>query len=144
MIRFAAHFVEEDDGYFVEVPSVGTEAVTQGDSLEEAREMVSEMISLLLAEKVYQDGQEIPESDARLPRGEGWEWVYPDPRAATAIEIRRLRQGSGLSMDEAAQRIGVSKGTYQRWEDPEKCNAQVSTLEKVAKAFSKQYVGSFV
>ncbi len=144
MIRYAAHFVPEDGGYFVEVPSVGTEAVTQGDTLNEAREMASEMVSLLLAEKVYQDCQDLPQSDAKLPRGKGWEWVYPHPRAATAIEIRTLRRGSGLSMDEAADRIGVTKGTYQRWEDPEKCNAQVSTLEKVAKAFSKHFVGSFV
>jgi hypothetical protein len=39
--------------------------------------------------------------------------------------------------------MGVSFSTYQRWEDPEKCNATVSTLERVARAFGRVLEVSF-
>jgi transcriptional regulator with XRE-family HTH domain len=57
--------------------------------------------------------------------------------------VRSERQKAGLTMQQAAARMGVSFSTYQRWEDPEKCNATVSTLERVARAFGRVLEVSF-
>ena len=145
MIRYAARFYLGEDGwYMAEVPALKP-AMTQGQSPEEIRMMASELVGALLAHRVWgKMPGPVPPNDEKLPRGEGWDWVYPPTTTVMAIEIRQLRDAAGLSMAEAAERIGVSSGTYQRWEHPEKCNARVDTLEKIAKAFGRHFVGSFV
>ena len=54
-----------------------------------------------------------------------------------------MRQEAGLSQAEAARRIGVAQSTYSRWEHPEKCNATVETIERIARAFGRRVEISF-
>lgn len=52
--------------------------------------------------------------------------------------IRRERKRAGLTMQQAADRLGVSFLAYQRWEDLERCNATISTLDRIAEALGRQ------
>ena len=140
MIRYAVRYYEEDEWHMAEIPAL--DIVTQGESPEDIRHMAQDAVSAVLQTMVWSLGKEIPKSDEALPKG--LEWVYPYQQTAIAIEVRNLRKEAGLSQLEAAARIGVSGGTYQRWEDPQKCNARVDTLEKIAAAFGRRYVGLFV
>lgn len=143
MIRYAAQYkVEPDGGFLVLVPSLGPEGITQGDNLEEAREMASDLVSCILTSAVLDhDKADIHLGDSKLP--EGFEWVYPEQKVVAAISVRSMRKAAGLSMQEAADRLNVTKSAYQKWENPEKCNAKIETLEKIAKAFSRQFTIEF-
>ncbi len=144
MIRFAARYYEEDGGWIAEVPALGSGAVTQGGTLEEAREMASEMVSLLLESLVWDHGREgkhLPANDTELPKG--YEWICPDPKTLAAISIRGMRKAAGLTMAEASERLGVALGTYQRWESPRQCNARIDTLDRIARTFGRRMEMSF-
>lgn len=143
MIRYAVKYEpDESGGYIALVPSLGTEAVTQGDTLEEAREMAADLVSELLTSAILDHDKDVPWGDDEKP--EDYEWVYPDQKVGVAAMIRAVRKVAGLSMDQAAQRCGVTKGAYQKWEHPLKCNATIESLEKVAKGFQRRLVCEFV
>ena len=142
MIRYAAKYVtDKTGGYIAYVPSLGTEAVTQGETLEEAREMAIDLVSVLLTSSILDHDKDVHLGDKSLP--EGHEWVYPDQKVAVAVMIRAIRKASGLTMDEAAAKIGVTKGTYQKWENPEN-NTTLESMRKIAKGFNRQLVCEFV
>lgn len=132
---------EEDEVYLVEFPGLGGGEVpvsTYGESLEHAREMAVECLTGYI---LSADGD--PEVESPRKAGQGEEIVYPDLPVAIALTVRAMRQKAGLSQTEAAGRLGVAQPTYSRWESPEKCNASVGTLEKIAKAFGRRVVVSF-
>ena len=142
MLRYAARYYRGEDGWeMVEVPAF--DALTQGEDERDVRLMARDLVGSLVAVAVWDKGEEPPEPDATLPESEGWEWVYPDIKTSIAYAIRTLRTNAGCSMDQAAELVGVSKGTYQRWEHPEKCNAQVETLERLATAFGRTVLFDF-
>ncbi len=141
-LRYKARFYEDpDEGgeaptWMVEIPDVGGGGTaTCGWSLDDARRMASDAVTQILLSRIDAGEELDPPTEGRLPAG--WEWVYPDARIEVALMVRSERQKAGLTMQQAASRMGVSFSTYQRWEDPEKCNATVSTLERVARAFGR-------
>jgi len=136
-VKFAAHFTREDDGWVVEIPEAGGGGIaTQGDTLEEAREMARDAVTEVLLAQLDQD-QALSNGPNKLPKGLGWEWVLPYQTAWTAIQVLQARKSKGLTIAQAAELCGVSGPTYVRWEDPYKGNATVKTLEKVATALGK-------
>lgn len=142
-LRYKARYYFEPDGWWIaEIPDVGGGGiVAQGKTMEEARENASDSVTQVLLARLDQNGA--PDEPTRGRLEAGWEWVYPDLRLETAIEIRQMRKKSGLTMQSAADKIGVALGTYQKWEDPERCNATLDTLEKVARAFGRVAEVSF-
>jgi predicted RNase H-like HicB family nuclease/DNA-binding XRE family transcriptional regulator len=141
VIRYAVKYTaDETGGFLATVPAFGHSGVTQGETLDEAREMASDLVTCLLVSYVLDHNRDAPECPAKLPSGKNWEWVYPEAKTTVAIAIRTRRRKLGLSMDQAAALVGVAKGTYQRWENPEKCNAKIDSLAKLAKAFDQQLV----
>lgn len=140
LVRYPAKIYQdpEDEGkWLVHFRGLGGGEVglwTEGDNLEHAREMARECLSLYL-----EDGpKEVP-----LKPEEGEEMVSPDLATATALVVQAMRQRRGLSQAEAAKLIGVAQSTYSRWENPEKCNATMDTLERIARAFGRRVEISF-
>lgn len=132
---------EDEEVYLVEFPGLGGGEVpvtTYGESLEHAREMAVECLTGYILSADVDPGVEKP----RKPE-KGEEIVYPELPVAIALTVRAMRRKAGLSQAEAASRLGVTQPTYSRWENPEKCNASVGTLEKIAKAFGRRVVVSF-
>lgn len=134
-MRFATRFFQEGEWWLAEVPAFRG-ATTQGKTLVEARQMAVDLIRLHVEDR-WETGQEV-RSERTLPEGEGWEWVELPLRVLTAIQIRRERQRRKMTMQQAADVIGVTPSTYQKWEDPRRCNATLDTLEKVAQAFGRR------
>jgi transcriptional regulator with XRE-family HTH domain len=54
--------------------------------------------------------------------------------AKLALIIKSARKKQGKTIKEVALEIGVSAGTYQRWENPKTFNATIKTIEKIANA----------
>ena len=134
-LRYKVRYFQEDDWWLAEVPDIAGGQMTQGETLEEARHMASDLVTTMLLVRIDAGEDLDPPTEGRLPSG--WEWVYPDARIEVAMMVRSERQKAGLTMQQAAARMGVKFATYQRWEDPEKCNATISTLERVARAFGR-------
>ena len=135
-MRYAARFYPEDDGWLVEIADVGGGGVmTQGDTLDECREMARDAVTEVLLSRFDMDMDPNPSSET-LP--EGWEWVYPFQSAWTALQVRSARKSKGFTIAQAAAACKVAGPTYIRWEDPYKSNATIKTLEKVARAFGRQ------
>ncbi len=141
-LRYRVRYYEEDGGWLAEIPDVGGGGImTQGDTGDEVRAMAVDAVTQVLLARI--DAGQEPDPPTRGRLEPGWEWVYPELRVETAMEIRQLRKRSGLTMQSAADKIGVALGTYQKWEDPERCNATLDTLERVARAFGRVAEVSF-
>ena len=100
-------------------------AVTQGRTPEECRWMARDLLYLHL-----EDAN--PQPKVQRPLGEGWEQIEVPQTPQLALAIKRARKARGKTMREVATELGVSAGTYQRWENPRTFNATVQTLEKLA------------
>jgi DNA-binding XRE family transcriptional regulator len=101
--------------------------------------MAKDLILLHLVD-VFARGVE-PTSDQKLP--DGHEWLEIPMGGIVASKSRGLREAAGLTVREAASRMGVSAGTYQRWENLRTCNASVDTLSRIAKAYGKELAIAF-
>ena len=133
-MRYPVNYVAEDaGGYTCYLPGLDGETgwVTQGETMEEARAMAQECLDSYLL-SCADLGKE---PEAPLAIEVGGECVYASPRIATAYAIRGLRKKAALSQVQAAKAIGVSQALYSKWEDPDKCNATLETLDKIGKAF---------
>jgi antitoxin HicB len=122
----------EDSGYVVEFPDV-TNAITEGDSIEEALAMAWEALNGVLESDIAH-GWPLPEF--RTGPGEGLYPVEVEQHILIAWELRRLRGDRPQS--EIAARLGLSYQAYQRLENPGKANPTIKTLERVARAFGKR------
>lgn len=133
-MRFWIQFEEEEwDG---EVPVLYTAhspdfaRTTQGQTKEEAILMAQELLCIHLEDGPIEPIQEKPE-------GEGWEQVELPLEAQFALKVKWARTEAGLTMEQAAKRLGVSTGTYQRWESP-RGNPTFKTAQKVLSALGKR------
>ncbi len=137
----------EDPGYWIaHIPNLGGGEVgllAQGRSAEEARAEAPVMLAGYVLSK-WEARSPLEAEPGELPRGEGWEWVAPSPRVEVALAIRAAREEAKLSQAEAAKLLGVAQTTYTKWEQPGKCNATLSTLEKVARIFGRRVQVSLV
>jgi len=139
-IRFPARFDRDAEGrWTVEFPRLGGTGIsTRGDTLGEARERAQEALTLYLESGPTRDlDRDLDAIPGELPTTEGWEWVRPDSSAEVPLMIRQLRRQAGLSQKQAATRLGVPQTTWQKWEDPARCNATLDTLGKVARTLGR-------
>jgi len=135
-LRYAARMWEDETGdVCVELPKVGGAGMaTHGSNWEDAREMAQDLIDGYLT-ICLRDDEDPMEPQQRLPHGEGWEWVYPAAKVSMCWQIRRARREQGLTQKQVAGMLGVTQEAYTRWENPDKMNAKLETLEKLAKVF---------
>lgn len=144
-MRYPVKFVQDGKWWVAEIPGVGggSGIATQGETLDEAREMASDAIVGVQFVRL-KDGLTLELPAEKIPRGKGWEWVQIPLTMEVALRIRAERKQQGLTMQAAADLVGVPLGTYERWEDPWRCRATLQTLEKVSAAFGKRVELAFV
>lgn len=147
-LRYKVRYYEElnDEGaapWIAEIPDVGGGGIaTCGTSPEDVRHMARDAVTQVLLARLEAGREPDPPTEGSLPAG--WEWVSPDARVELAYTIRQERKKRGLTMKEAAERMGVTFSAYQRWEDPQRCNATIVTLERLAGVFGRALDVSFV
>jgi predicted RNase H-like HicB family nuclease/DNA-binding XRE family transcriptional regulator len=118
-MRFAGRVYKHGKFWLAEVPLF--DAMTQGRTRREALEMIADWFTSIVEE---------PSFDVQVISGAGEhiEITSADLPALIRLLLRRRREGSGLSLAQVAQRLGVqSRNAYARYEQGQ----SVPSLEKL-------------
>jgi ribosome-binding protein aMBF1 (putative translation factor) len=118
-MRFYGRVYKEGEFWLAEVPIL--DAMTQGRTRQEAFTMVKDLLETLANR---------PEFSVEVHPGKEGEFEVSssDTRGMVSLLLRRQRQRSGLSLAEAAERLGArSRNAYARYEQ----GTSVPTLEKL-------------
>ncbi len=124
---------QPDGGFTVTFPDL-PEAITEGDTEEEAIYNASEVLTLTLDGRMA-EGEPIPE-----PLYQEGMMIYPSPTCQAAILVRFSRQARPLS--DIARTLHTSWAAAQRLENPRHAT-NIRQLERVASMFGKRLVLSF-
>ena len=128
---------QEDGGYTVTFPDF-PEAITEGDDREESLFNASEVLTLVLAQRM-DDGVEIPEPS----KVKNSHMVEPAASVQSALLLRILREQQEKSLAEFARALSTSWPAAQRLEQP-RGNPTLRQLEKAAAALGKRLVVEMV
>ena len=118
-MRFSGKVYKDGRFWLAEVPIL--DAMTQGRTRKEALRMVADLLESLANR---------PDFSVRIHPGkqEDFEVSAPDTRGLVGLLLRRQRERSGLSLGEAAERLGAkSRNAYARYER----GTSAPTLEKL-------------
>ena len=137
-IAYRCKIDKQEDGKFLVTFPDFDEAVTEGESLEEAVFNAEEVLTLTL------DGRMVEGIDIPLPSLDkpclGYFLVYPSPRIQSALLVRFSRSGKSLS--ELARSLETSWPSASRLEDPHHWSS-LRQLSKAAEVFGHRLVLSF-
>lgn len=136
ILAYPMLFEPEEVGGFV-VQGVGPEplpgVITEGDDLEEARDMAKEALGLMLG-SLLDNGEPIP----RPPQAEGPDihWIMVDPYLAAPIMLRWAREEANLTQGELAARLNVTRQAVAKLERST-ANPSLKTLTRVFRALGR-------
>ena len=118
-MRFQGKLYRDEKWWLAEVPVF--DAMTQGRSRKEALAMIADWFITMVDRKGF--------SVHIHPTGRNeFEVGSDDPRTMISLLLQRQRQKSGLSLAQAAQRLGAkSRNAYARYEQ----GVSVPTVEKL-------------
>jgi antitoxin HicB len=137
MISYPAKFIKAAEGgyivEFIDIPS----CVTEGDTLEEAKEMAKEALSAMLFSL---DSRKMAIPDPSVVKKRGVYYIEPELKIAFAITLKKERERMGLSQKEIAERMNVNWTYYQRIENPRRTNPTLGTIEKLQKVFNRRFI----
>lgn len=136
-IHYAASFEQQAAGGFTVTFPVIPEAITEGDTMEEARFNAAEALSLALSVRI-ELGDGIPAPSP--PASANMEWVEPDAAVQAAILVRTTRGSRSLA--DLARALGTSWPAAQRLENP-RHSPTLKQLERAAAALGKRLVLAF-
>ena len=123
-MRFVGQVFRAGRYWAIEIPIL--DIATQGRTKKEAYEMIADAVESLANKKGF---------EVRVfgTKGRVFEIGASDQGALTALLLRRMRQKSGLSLEEVAARLGSkSPNSYARYEQ----GRSVPSVSKFAKLFS--------
>jgi antitoxin HicB len=129
----AAFEPQEDGGFTVTFPDL-PEAITEGDTEDEAMLHAQEVLSLSLRGRL-EDGLEIPVPSAT--KDVSIRWIAPDTLAQSAVLLRLARGERPLS--ELARAMETSWAAAQRLEDPHHWPT-LKQLDRAARVLGKRLV----
>ena len=119
-MRFLGKVYEDGGFWLAEVPVL--DAMTQGHTREEALVMVEDLLISLANRPGFS-------AEVHPGEGDGFEVSSPDTRGLVSLLLRRQRERSGLSLAEAADRLGAkSRNAYARYER----GTSAPTLDKLS------------
>ena len=130
---YAATFepTEREGGFTVTFGDV-PEAITEGDSMADAREMAADALGVVLL-TYLEMGKPLPE-----PVAEGMA-ITPDPEVAAKIAVIETFQQAGISRSELARRIGKDEKEARRLLDPD-VSTKLPLLVSALAAMGKRLV----
>jgi ribosome-binding protein aMBF1 (putative translation factor) len=118
-MRFQGRVIRSGKFWHVEIPIL--DAATQGRSRAEAFKMTADLVETLADKKGFK-------VSVHPASGDMFELSSDDVRTMTALLLRRCRETSGLSLSEAAERLGAkSRNAYARYEQ----GRAVPTIDKL-------------
>ncbi|MBF0499512.1 MAG: type II toxin-antitoxin system HicB family antitoxin [Candidatus Riflebacteria bacterium] len=136
-IEFSALFEPQKEGGFtVTFPDI-PEAITEGDTMEEAIFNAQEILTGCLEQRI-EDSENIPLPEVR--KGKHFYSVSPSAAVQSAILVRLSKNGKSLA--DIARALGTSWPAVQRLENP-KHSPTLKQLERAAAALGKRLILSF-
>jgi len=127
---------KEKSGYWAQGVEI-TWANTQGNTLEELRANMKEVLELCL-EEPDQGSSFVPPLPQHSVRGRNIVEVSPDPNIALAMLVRRHRILNQMTQRQAAQKLGIKHfSQYQRMEKGATAIPELETLAKLKRLFPK-------
>ena len=130
-MTYNCDITSEEGKFVVRFPDM-TNAITFGNSKEEALFMAQDVLNGILASHL-DNGYPIPE-----PAYKGGHPVEVSPKVAFAIGLRKAR--AERSQKEVAAKAGITYQQYQRLENPHKTNPTLETLYKLQKVFNRPFL----
>ncbi len=124
---------QPEGGFSVTFPDI-PEAITEGDTREEALFQAADVLTLCLEERIVS-------SDA-LPvatKVKDGVWIEPAAAIQAAMAVRAARQEQGRTLAELARALGTSWAAAQKLESP-RANPTIKQLERTAAALGKRLV----
>jgi len=136
-IEYPARITKEEDGiFFVSFPDIH-EAMTQGETLEEALFNASEVLTLTMEYRLDED-QKIPEPS--IIKGRHIHLISPDAKVQAALLVRKARAEKSLA--DLARALETSWPSVKRLENPHN-SPTLKMIDKAAAALGKRLVLSF-
>ena len=133
-LLYPANFESQSDGGFTVLFADLPEAITEGDTFDEAMIHAQEVLSLSLRGRI-EDGQTIPLPSAS--KGKQSHLVAPDTLAQSAVLLRLARGDRPLS--DLARAMETSWAAAQRLEDPHHWPS-LKQLDRAARVLGKRLV----
>jgi DNA-binding XRE family transcriptional regulator len=119
MMRFCGRVYKNGNYWLAEIPTL--EYMTQGRTRKKALEMIGDLVETMVDKKGFVAG-------VYATRGDCFEVGSDDVKALVALLLQRKRELSGLSLAEAAERLGISsRNAYARYEQ----GKAAPTMEKL-------------
>jgi antitoxin HicB len=137
-IAYECHIKKQKDGKFLVTFPAFEEALTEGDSIEEALFNAEEVLTLTLDGRM-EEGQDIPLPLLNKKSITSY-LIYPSPRIQSALLVKFAR--SDKSLAELARSLETSWPAVSRLEDPHHWSS-LRQLNRVAEVFGNRLVLSF-
>ena len=102
---------------------------TYGETLDEAKQNAKEALTGFL-ESLDSRKIDIPEPSVRS-KTKNIYYIEPDTRVAFAINLKLLRKRQKLTQQKMAKLLDIKYQTYQKFENPKKCNPNLKTILKI-------------
>lgn len=129
-MRFYGKVYKDGKFWLAEVPLF--DAMTQGHTRKEAYDMVADLLESLANRSGFK-------VTVHASKHGDFEVSSNDPRILISLFLRRQRERSGLSLSEAAERLGAkSRNAYARYEQ----GKSMPSLEKLTELFQAVAPGS--
>jgi antitoxin HicB len=131
-------YSETDKCWYVEAPGFYDGVMTDGTTLEHAKEMASEAVSGLIESYLEHD---IPFSIPPISDEPGYYAISLEPGLSFALWLRNQRKSRNMSLADVAEKMGVKYQVCQKLENPRTANPTLKTLCKIEQIFGAELVG---
>ena len=128
-------YSETDKCWYVEAPGFYDGVLTDGTSLDHAKEMASEAVSGLI--ETYLE-HNMPFSIPPETDKPDYHAIRLDPSLSFALWLRSQRKARNMSLADVAEKMGIKYQVYQKLENPRKANPTLKTLCKIERIFGEQ------
>ncbi|MDR2942890.1 MAG: type II toxin-antitoxin system HicB family antitoxin [Treponema sp.] len=130
-------YSETDKRWYVESPGFYDGIITDGESLEHAKEMAAEAVCGLIETYIEHN---IPFSIPPANNGADYHAIPLEPGLTFALWLRGQRKSHNMSLADVAEKMGVKYQVYQKLENPRTANPTLKTLCKIERIFGNEVV----
>ncbi|MDR2922985.1 MAG: type II toxin-antitoxin system HicB family antitoxin [Treponema sp.] len=130
-------YSEEDKCWYVESPGFYDGIMTDGPTLEQAKEMAAEAVCGLI--ETYLE-HNIPFSIPPMNNAPDYYAIPLEPGLSFALWLRNQRKSHNMSLADVAKKMGVKYQVYQKLENPHTANPTLKTLYKIEQIFGNEVV----
>ena len=127
----------EDKCWYVEAPGFYNGIMTDGETLEEAKNMATEAVTGLI-ESYLKHGD--PFTIPPMPDTSDFYAIPLEPGLSFALWMRNHRKAQNMRQADVAEQLGIKPQVYQKLENPRTANPTLKTLRKVEKVFGEELV----